>query len=91
MLLGEEWLLGDLIFCRRCLKFKPSATYDTFPYEQMMLKKYNKGVQRWGEKIIDLYWNQCRRCRTKDILVSVGIFKIRVSSTRLFNYWLRLR
>jgi hypothetical protein len=69
LLWGEEWLWGDLIFCGRCLRFKPSASYETFPYEQMMLKKYNEGFQRWGEEIIDLYGNQCRRCRTKDIMV----------------------
>jgi hypothetical protein len=45
---------GDLIFCGRCLKFQPSAAYDTFLYEQMMLKKYNEGFQKWGEEIIDL-------------------------------------
>jgi len=57
------------MFCGRCLKFKPSAAYETFLYEQTMLKQYNESFQRWGRGFIDLYWDQCRRCRAKDIMV----------------------
>jgi hypothetical protein len=44
-LLREEKLWGDLICCGACWKYKPGAAYETFPYEQKTLKRYERDFQ----------------------------------------------
>jgi len=45
--MGEGVVMGDLMFCGRCLKFKSSAANETFLCEQMILKKgFKDGEKR---------------------------------------------